>query len=67
MKLYIEGRRNGYSPDQCGRTMTVSELMAYLDQFEDDTPVYLSNDKGYTYGSITEGSFSEDEGFEDDE
>lgn len=59
MRLYIEGRRNGYSPDQCGRTMTVGDLIAYLEQFEEDTPVYLSNDNGYTYGSITESSFEE--------
>lgn len=65
MRLYIEGRRNGYSPDQCGSTMTVGELIAYLEQFEEDTPVYMSNDNGYTYGSITESSFSEDE--EDEE
>jgi len=48
--------------------MTVCELMAYLDQFEDDTPVYLKNDNGYTYGSITEWDFSDDsEDIEDNE
>jgi len=67
MMLFIEGRRNGYGPDQCGRTMTVSELMAYLDQFDEDTPVYLNNDNGYTYGSITESSFTENENDEEDE
>ena len=30
MRVYIEGRRNGYSPEQCGRTMTVGDLIAYL-------------------------------------
>lgn len=64
--LFIEGRRNGYSPDQCGRTMTICELIAYLEQFEDDTPVYLSNDRGYTYGSITDSSFEEKD-FEEEE
>ena len=34
MRLYIEGRRNGYSPDQCGHTMTVQELIEYLEQFD---------------------------------
>ena len=66
-KLFIEGNRNGYSPEQCGRTMTVCELMAYLEQFEDDTPVYLKNDQGYTYGSITESDFSDDNFDDDDE
>lgn len=58
--LFIEGRRNGYDPEQCGRTMTVGELIAYLEQFDEDTPVYLKNDNGYTYGSITERSFEEE-------
>lgn len=59
--LYIEGRRNGYGPDQCGRTMTVAELIDYLSQFDEKLPVYLSNDQGYTYGNIDEDSFEEDE------
>lgn len=63
--LYIEGRRNGYSPEQCGNTMTVAELMAYLEQFDEDTPVYIQNDNGYTYGSIDFNSFEESE--EDEE
>lgn len=60
-KLYIEGRRDGYSPEQCGSTMTVAELISYLEQFDEDVKVYLSNDNGYTYGSITDLSFSDDE------
>lgn len=57
--LYIEGRRNGYDPDQCGRTMTVSEMIDFLSQFDGDLPIYLSNDSGYTFGNIDEYSFSE--------
>lgn len=57
--LYIEGRRDGYSPTQIRETMTVGELMAYLEQFDEDAPVYLINDRGYTFGSITESSFEE--------
>lgn len=58
--IFIEGRRNGYSPDQCGRTMTVRELIDYLENnFDDDQEVFLDNDRGFTYGSITESSFSE--------
>lgn len=57
--IFIEGRRNGYSPDQCGRTMTVRELIDYLENnFEDDQEVFLDNDRGYTFGNITESSFS---------
>lgn len=62
--IFIEGRREGYSPDQCRRTMTVRELIDYLENnFDDDQEVFLDNDNGYTYGSITESSFSS---FEDD-
>lgn len=57
--LYIEGRRNGYGPDQCGRTMTVSEMIDFLSQFDGDLPIYLNNDSGYTFGNIDEDIFSE--------
>lgn len=60
MTLFIDARRNGYGPDQCGRTVTVGELIAYLEQFESDTPVYLRHDGGYTYGSIRENDFADD-------
>ena len=60
-KLFIEGRRNGYSPDQCGETMTVKEMIEWLEQFDEDTQLFLINDGGYTYGSITERSFQEEE------
>lgn len=57
--------------DQCGRTMTVGDLIEYLSQFDEDTKVYLKNDGGYTFGSIDERSFeeasSEDEESEDEE
>ena len=59
--LYIEGRRNGYGLEQCGRTMTVAELIDYLSQFDEELPVYLSNDQGYTYGNIDEDGFEEGE------
>lgn len=68
--LFIEGRREGSSPEQCGGTMAVGDLIEWLDQFDYDTPVYLSNDKGYTYGSLTESSFEEreaDEDYDEDE
>lgn len=57
--LFIEGRRDGYAPYQIDRTMTVGELIEYLEQFDENTMVYLKNDNGYTYGSITESSFEE--------
>lgn len=67
--LFIEGNRNGYSPDQCGRTVTVGELISLLSDFDEDRLVYLRNDNGYTYGSIREGGIvtSEDIGYEEGE
>ncbi len=52
--LFIEGNRNGYDPDQCGRTLTVGELIELLSDYDEESFVYLRNDNGYTYGSITE-------------
>ena len=68
-KVFIEGRRDGYSPEQCGKTMTVGELIAYLENFDEDAKIYLENDGGYTYGYIIKGSFREveDEDEEDDD
>lgn len=51
--LFINGKRNGYGIDQCGRTLTVGELIEILSDYDEKTPVYLRNDNGYTYGSIT--------------
>lgn len=59
--LFIRGNRNGYSPKQCGRTFTVGELIAFLQDFDEDMPVYLNNDNGYTYGSIRERDIWEEE------
>ena len=44
-----------------GGTMTVREMIEFLEQFDEDMEVYLSNDNGYTYGSIDEYSFEEKE------
>lgn len=49
----IEAQRAGYSVDQvAGRAMTVGELIAKLQQLDEDSPVCVSNDNGYTYGPI---------------
>ena len=61
--LFLNSKRNGYGPDQCGRTMTVGELITYLQQHDEEASVYLKHDNGYTYGSITERDF---EGNDDD-
>ena len=57
--LYIDAERTGYSIDQIHSTMTAGELMNYLEQFDEDTPVYLRHDGGYTYGGINWNSFAD--------
>ena len=59
--LFLEGRRNGYSIEQCGETFAVSELIDFLSEFDKDTPIYLSNDRGYTFGNIDDLSFELEE------
>lgn len=51
--VYFNTKRNGYSPNQCGQTLTVGELIDLLGEFDNDTLIYFKNDRGYTYGSIT--------------
>lgn len=51
--IFINGNRSGYSFDSCGQTMTVGELIAFLSDFDENRPIYLRNDNGYTYGNIT--------------
>jgi len=58
--IKLEAIREAYGIDQVYKTMTVGELKEYLDQFEDDVPVYLSHDNGYTYGGIKEDRFFDD-------
>ena len=57
--LLIDARREGYTLDQCHRTMTVGELIELLSDYDEDREIYLSHDNGYTYGSITEDDFTD--------
>jgi hypothetical protein len=63
--LIINVDREGYTVDQVSWTMTVGEIIAYLEQFDEDTKVYVSHDKGYTYGGIRETSFEDETGHGD--
>jgi hypothetical protein len=59
--LILAARREGYGIDQVRRTMTVGDLVAYLQEnYEEDVEIYLSHDNGYTYGGIREEYFHED-------
>ena len=58
-KLILSTTREGYGTDQIRRTMTAGELVEFLSDYDEDMPVYLSFDNGYTYGGIKEGNFEE--------
>lgn len=64
-KLIINAMSEGYSVDQIKNTMTVADLKALLEDYDDETPIYLSFDNGYTYGGINDYMFEVVEG--DDE
>lgn len=69
--LFIHGKRTGYTPKQCGETLTARELINALEnlildgELEDDSPIYLQNDNGYTFGEINDyNSFMVGEDYE---
>lgn len=64
--LFINGKRNGYDTNQCGKTLTVRELIEELECFEDDMLVFLRNDNGYTYGSVTKQDIYDKEAMDDE-
>ncbi len=66
-KLIYNTSREGYSVNQIRHTMMVGELISFLSDFDEDTPIYLGFDNCYTYGGITEYGFSECEDEEGEE
>lgn len=66
-KLIYSTSREGYGVDQINRTMAAGELINFLAQYDEDTPIYLSFDNGYTYGGIVEGRFEENYGEDNDD
>ena len=61
--IIIKAKREGYTIEQAENereAITVGELMRLLEDFDEDTKVYISNDNGYTYGSVTEYRIRED-------
>ena len=61
MALILKAERTGYTPAQVGQTMTVGELIAFLSDYDEDMPIYTSQDNGYTYGGIYWDSLREEE------
>ena len=67
--VILKATRTMYSPDQCNvkSTMTIGQLKELLEnQYDDELPIFFSNDNGYTYGIITEDSIEEVEADEDE-
>ena len=59
--IFINTNRSGYSVDQIYSTLTVEELINLLSEFDPESKVYLRNDNGYTFGSVSyEDIFSEE-------
>lgn len=59
-RIEITARREAYGIEDIRETMTVGELVSYLtENFDEDTPIYLNHDDGYTFGGITEDFITE--------
>lgn len=50
-KLIYSTFREGYGIDQINRTMTAGELINFLAQYDEDTPIYGQLCRGHAYGS----------------
>lgn len=59
--VLIEANRECYGPDQIRGTLTVGQLIDLLGDYDEDTPIAISNDNGYTYGSIDWSDIREEE------
>ena len=51
--IVFGANRDGYGIDQIKNHVTVGELIRMLEDFDEDTPIILSHDGGYTYGSLS--------------
>lgn len=65
-KLILHTSRDGYGINQIRKTMTAGELIDFLSDYDEDTPIYLAFDNRYTYGGITEERFQFDYEEEDE-
>lgn len=53
--IVMEAERSGYAIEQIAdEAMTVGQMIAFLEQFDEDALFVLSHDRGYTYGSVSE-------------
>lgn len=59
--IFIKAPREGYSPYQVERTLTVGQLIDLLEGYDESEKVYLQHNGGYTYGGLTYASIIETE------
>ena len=53
-RIVLEAVVDAYSVDDVKNQITVGDLIAFLEQFDDTDEVVLSFDNGYTYGGISD-------------
>lgn len=66
MNITFEAVREGYSKSQVWNPLTVGDLKAFLEDYNDDTLIFLSHDNGYTYGTLRLGEVEESDEIEED-
>ena len=55
--IIIKSHRDGYNIKQVEKTMSVGELIAYLQNFNEEDKLYVSHDGGYMYSGVCEEDF----------
>lgn len=67
MVITFEAEREGYTRGQVYKPLTVGELREFLEQYEDEALIFLSHDRGYTYGTLRLSEVEESWEVEDDD
>mgnify|MGYP003314813145 CR=1 FL=1 len=67
MVITFEAEREGYTRGQVSAPLTVGELKRFLDDYSDDTLIFLSHDRGYTFGTLRLEEVEESWRVEDDD
>jgi len=57
--LVLEVSREGYTTARVPNTVTIGKLISALEQYDDDTPVYINHDNDYIYVGIPVGRLKE--------
>lgn len=58
--VFLRGHWDGYTPDQCGETLTVDELIEELENYEEDMPVFINYVSDDIYGVISEVEYDKE-------